>query len=223
MSGSAPVGWDPSGALASAVGGGLLTGILRSARWEVWGSEHFEGWWGMGKPVIFTLWHGRLIPCSYYYRHRGLATLISRHRDGDLIARVVERWWGYRAVRGSSSRGGAPALRQIVRLLRDGTAVALTPDGPRGPRQTMKLGPLLAAQMAGVPIIPSTAGASRGWWIEGWDRFLIPRPFSRAIVAMGEPLHVPAEAGAQELAALASDLEGRMNELTARVDAALTR
>lgn len=203
------------------VGGGLLTGMLRSVRWDLWGGEHFESTWGAGQPVIFALWHGRLIPCSFFYRNRGLATLISQHRDGDLIARVVEGWWGYRAVRGSSSRGGARALRQIVRILRGGTAVAVTPDGPRGPRQKMKLGPLLAAQMAGVPIIPSTAGASAGWWLESWDRFLVPKPFSRAIVALGEPMRVPPDAGEAEIAALATELESRMNELTARVDAAV--
>src|SRR5690606_8758609 len=138
----------------------------------------YDEWTVPGKPAIYLLWHGRLLPCSYYHRHHGLATLISRHRDGDYIAGVVQRW-GFRTIRGSSSRGGAAALLQMERLLRDGVSLAITPDGPRGPRQKMKPGPLYAAQRAGVPVIPVTAGCSRAWWFEGWDRFMVPQPFAR--------------------------------------------
>lgn len=203
--------------LISTLGGGLLTGLMRTTRYERSGTEHYDAWLGSGRPAIYVLWHGRLLPCSWYHRNRGLATLISRHRDGDYIAGVVERW-GFRAVRGSSSRGGAAALLQMVRLLRDGISLAVTPDGPRGPRQKMKAGPLFAAQRAGVPLIPVTAGTGSAWWFEGWDRFLVPRPYARLRLAYGEPLFVPAEAGAEEVERLAGELEARLNALTERVD-----
>ncbi len=190
---------------------------MRTTRWETVGYEHFRSL--EGRACVFLLWHGRLLPCSYRHRHQGVATLISQHRDGDYIAGVVERWWGFHAVRGSSSRGGTAALREIVRVLRRGTAVAITPDGPRGPRQKMKPGPILAAQLAGVPLIPVSAGASSGWWLGGWDRFLIPRPFSRIRIVYGEPVMVPRDADEREVERLAHQMEARLDELTRAADA----
>ncbi|HEX6925478.1 MAG TPA: lysophospholipid acyltransferase family protein [Longimicrobiaceae bacterium] len=203
--------------IVSRLGGTLLTTLMRTTRFERSGVQYYDAWIGSGRPAIYVLWHGRLLPCAYYHRHHGLATLISRHRDGDYIAGVVEKW-GFRVVRGSSSRGGASALLQMVRLLREGVGLAVTPDGPRGPRQKMKTGPLFAAQRAGVPLIPVTAGTRQAWWFEGWDRFLVPRPFARIHLAYGEPLFVPPEAGESEIQRLAAQLEQSLNELTARVD-----
>lgn len=207
--------------LVSGVGGGALTAMLRTTRWTVRNREHYDRWWGARRPAVFALWHSRLLPCSYYHRGEGLATLISQHRDGDYIAGVVEGWWGYRAVRGSSSRGGSAALREIVRVLKQGTAMAITPDGPRGPRQRMKPGLLLAAQIAGVPVIPTTAGASHGWWMNSWDRFLVPKPFSRIVMEYGEPVFVPRSAGQEEVGRIGEEVERRLNEMTARIDAEL--
>lgn len=205
--------------IVSRVGGGLLTTLMRTTRYERTGTEHYDAWLGGGRTAIYVLWHGRLLPCSWLHRHQGLATLISRHRDGDYIAGVVERW-GFHAVRGSSSRGGAAALLQMVRLLRAGVPLAVTPDGPRGPRQKMKSGPLFAAQRAGVPLVPVTAGTEQAWWIEGWDRFMVPHPFARIRLAYGEPMFVPADADAAEVERLTAELEARLNDLTEQVDGA---
>jgi lysophospholipid acyltransferase (LPLAT)-like uncharacterized protein len=207
--------------LVAGLGGGALTALLGTVRWTIRGREHYDRWWGSRRPVVFALWHGRLLPCSYYHRGQDLATLISQHRDGDYIAGVVEGWWGYRAVRGSSSRGGTAALRGIVKVLREGSAMAITPDGPRGPRQRMKPGLLVAAQLAGVPVIPVSAGASRAWWIEGWDRFLIPKPFSHVVMEYSEPVEIPRSAGEAEVEAISAEIEARLNEMTTRIDAEL--
>lgn len=204
--------------LVGGLGGGALTALMKTVRWTITGREHYDAWWGARRPVIFALWHGRLLPCSFYHRGEGLATLISQHRDGDYIAGVVESWWGFRAIRGSSTRGGSAALRGIVRALKRGTAVAITPDGPQGPRQKMKPGPLLAAQMAGVPIIPVSAGGGPAWWAEGWDRFLIPRPFSRIHLFYGEPMFVPRDLDPAGVDRLTLELEDRLNALTSIVD-----
>lgn len=206
----------------AAVGGGLLTGLMRTTRIEFWNLDIYERWWGAGKPVIFVLWHGRLLPCSFARRHQRLATLISQHRDGDYIAGVVEGWWGYHAIRGSSSRGGTAAMRDMVKTLRRGTAIAVTPDGPRGPREKMKLGPLIAAQLAGVPIIPATAGCDRAWWVGGWDRFLIPKPFSRIRMMFGEPIFIARDQAQADLEAVATDIEDRLKEMTSMVDRSWT-
>lgn len=214
----APPGWKLR--LGSAAGGALLTALMSTVRWEVEGREHYDAWIGSGRTALYVLWHGRLLPCSYFHRHQGLATLISRHRDGDYIARVVEGW-GFRAIRGSSSRGGVPAVRRMVHLLRQGVPLAVTPDGPRGPMRRIKVGPLRAAQLAGVPLVPVTAGADRAWWFGGWDRFLVPRPFARIRLRYGEPVWVPREAPPEEVERLATVLEERLNRLTEEVDAAV--
>lgn len=202
-------------AIASA-GGGLINALLKTTRFEVEGREHFDRTWGAGRPVLFALWHGRLLPCSYYHRGEGLATLISQHRDGDYIAAIVEGW-GFETIRGSSSRGGSAALRQMVRTLRR-TALAVTPDGPRGPREKVKPGLIAAAQLAQVAIIPVSAGTDRAWWFEGWDRFLIPKPFSTIRLRYGEPIEVPGDSDPENAELLIARVEEELNRLTELVD-----
>lgn len=204
--------------LASGVGGRALDALLATCRWHRDGAEHFQALWERGRPVIFVLWHGRLLPCTYRHRGQGLVTLISRHRDGDLIAGVVEGRWGYRAVRGSSSRGATHALRELLRAVRGGRSVAITPDGPRGPREQMKMGPVLLAQRTGAPLIPVASGADRAWWFGGWDRFLVPKPFARLRIRYGAPIEVPRTADADALEAVRLRTEIALRELREKVD-----
>lgn len=203
--------------LVAGAGGGLLSALLDTCRVEQKGTDNFERFHREGRPVVFVLWHGRLLPCTYWNRHQELVTLVSQHRDGEYIARIVERW-GYTAVRGSSSRRGAGALRELVRHVRGGRSLAITPDGPRGPRQKIKAGALLAAQLSGAPMIPAAGGASRAWWFGSWDRFLVPKPFARVRLVYGEPVWVPRDADEAELERIAGEVEVRLNALTALVD-----
>jgi lysophospholipid acyltransferase (LPLAT)-like uncharacterized protein len=205
-------------AIGARAAGRLLDAILGTVRFEVTGRERFAAGREQG-PVIFMVWHGRLLPLTYLHRAEGLVALISRSADGEVIARVVEHW-GYQVVRGSSSRGGTVALRELVRHARAGRSLAITPDGPRGPRQKMKPGALLAAQLTGAPLIPSAAGTARAWWFEGWDRFLVPKPFARIHVAYGAPVVVPRDADAAELARIGGAVEESMNGLVRAVDQA---
>lgn len=201
----------------SRTGGAFLTGILRTCSIRILGEPTFRRFRDAGKPVIFTLWHGRLGPCTYMHRDQGIVALISQHRDGEYIARLVERW-GYETARGSSSRGGTGALRQLVRSLREGKSVAITPDGPRGPRERVKPGAVILAQLSGAPLIPLAGAADRGWWFGSWDRFLIPKPFSRVCIAYGEPLLVPRAASPEELEGWVREAEVRIQAVTRRVD-----
>ena len=205
--------------LVAGAGGGVLRGLLETCRVQHRGIRNFEQFYERGRPVVFVLWHGRLLPCTYFNRHQRLVTLVSQHRDGEYISRIVEGW-GYTTVRGSSSRRSAGALRELVRHVRAGRSLAITPDGPRGPREVMKPGALLAAQLSGAPIIPAAGGASRAWWFEGWDRFMIPQPFSRVRIAYGEPVHVPREAGEKELEEISAVVQARLGELVRLVDSA---
>jgi lysophospholipid acyltransferase (LPLAT)-like uncharacterized protein len=206
--------------VAAGAGGRMITALLGTATFETEGEENFLRFQREGRPVVFVLWHGHLLPLSYHHRHQGIATLVSRSADGEIIARIVESW-GYTTVRGSSSRGGSAAIRPLARHLRAGRTVAITPDGPRGPRQKMKPGALRIAQLGGAPIIPIVGAASRGWWAAGgWDRFLIPKPFARLRLAYGEPHFVPARADDMELARIAGEVEAALNELAARTEGA---
>ncbi|HEY0305629.1 MAG TPA: DUF374 domain-containing protein, partial [Longimicrobiales bacterium] len=135
---------------AGAFGKHLLDALLATVQFRVLTPEPYRELASAGG-VIYTLWHGRLLPLTYYHRRQNIATLISQSSDGEYIARVVERW-GYTAIRGSSSRGGSGALREMVRLARAGRSMAITPDGPRGPRQQLKPGVLTLAQLTSQPM-----------------------------------------------------------------------
>ncbi len=141
-------------------------------------------------PTIFAFWHRSLLVCAHRFRKRGIAILISRSFDGELIARTVELL-GFRAVRGSSSRGGAAGLRGMAQAYADGCICAFTADGPRGPSMIAKPGATQLAKLVNAPWIGAFyALPERAWELKSWDRFLIPKPFSRVFVSF--PAHVPA-------------------------------
>lgn len=190
--------------------------LFATARFEVVQTPA-EGIAPVRRPVIFVLWHGRLLPLAYLHRGQGIATLISRSADGEYIARVMERW-GYLTARGSSSRGGGPALRELVRAAQAGHSVAITPDGPRGPRERMKPGALTAARLSGLPLVPAAAGTDRAWWPGAWDRFLVPKPFARIRIAYGEAIPVPRDADGPSLERIAGQVQASLDAIMHVVD-----
>jgi lysophospholipid acyltransferase (LPLAT)-like uncharacterized protein len=133
-------------------------GALTSIRYE--GAEIVEKLHRDGRRVVFAFWHNRQLMMPLAYRGSGAYVLVSRHRDGELIARIAARF-GIRAVRGSSTRGGAAALRELIRVGRSGADLAVTPDGPKGPRYVAKLGVVQLAKATGLPIVPVTFGCSK--------------------------------------------------------------
>ncbi len=142
-------------------------------------------------PTVFAFWHESLLSCAYRFRGLGIAILISRSFDGELIARTVERL-GFVAVRGSSSRGGAAGLRGMAAAYGAGRICAFTADGPKGPRRTARPGPVQLARLTGAPAIGCFhAEPERAWRLRSWDRFAIPRPFTT--VCFGWAAHVPPE------------------------------
>lgn len=195
----------------------LLGGLMGSTRFEVHGAAHHRDLRSTGRPCIFVLWHGRLLPLGYLHRGEGVVALISRSNDGEYLAELL-RHWDFVPVRGSSSRGGSAALRELIGHARAGRSIAITPDGPRGPRQRLKSGVLVAAQLTGLPLVPVAAGASRGWWFGGWDRFLVPQPLARIRVAYGEPVEVPRDLTPEAQADLMTRVEAELNRLTSWVD-----
>ena len=133
-------------------------------------------------PTVYAFWHRSLLACAYRFRGLGIAILISRSFDGELIARTVERL-GFVAVRGSSSRGGSAGLRGMAQAYADGRRCAITADGPRGPVFRAKPGTAQLAELVGAPWVGAFyALPARAWVLKSWDRFLIPMPFSRVVM-----------------------------------------
>ena len=181
-----------------------------------------EALWRDPRAVIYIVWHGRILIVPWLYRRlrrsrgaRAPLVLVSRSRDGELGTRYV-RWFGLSVVRGSSSRGGGTALRALVTAIRDGIDVAIVPDGPRGPSEQLQGGVVALAALTGAPVVPLAVGASPARRLSSWDRFLVPVPFARCVLAFGTPVRVDRDAGRVQAG---KELEQALAEVTARADA----
>jgi lysophospholipid acyltransferase (LPLAT)-like uncharacterized protein len=176
-----------------------------------------------GKPVagnyIAALWHNRLLLISFvlkkFFPDRPGAGLISASRDGDLIADVTQRF-GFDVVRGSSSRMGAAALLELSNVLSSGHDVLITPDGPRGPAYELGPGIIFLAQKTGAPIVPINMEYSSCWRVKSWDRFIIPRPFARVRVIIGQPHRIRSTSTPEELENERLRLQNAMMSLVER-------
>jgi len=166
-----------------------MQALAATWRIRVHGAEHLRGLREARRPFVFVLWHSRILPLLYHHRREEVVLLISRHRDGQYLANLAERW-GYRSVRGSTKRGGEVGLLGVVRALQGGAVVAITPDGPRGPAEQVQPGAVAAAQHAGAALLPIGARPSSAWWLGSWDRMCIPKPFARVDIVYGPPIEV---------------------------------
>lgn len=168
-----------------------------------------------GERFIYAFWHQRQVFFTWSHRDVSAAVLVSKSRDGEMIARTMELS-RIGAVRGSSSRGGAAAAREMVEILRSGRDVGITPDGPRGPAREVKEGAVRVAQLSGMPIIPiANALSNKVEFAKAWDRFQAPLPFGRSVVIYGEPVRV---AAGDDLAAKAAELKAALDALTDEAD-----
>jgi lysophospholipid acyltransferase (LPLAT)-like uncharacterized protein len=198
--------------------------VYATTRWQVIGSEHANNQWDNHQPFILSFWHGRLLMIPAIWRRDArMNMLISQHRDGELIARAMDPF-GIGTIRGSAAKtgkaekGGAGALRVILRQLKAMEYVGITPDGPRGPRMRASAGIIAAARLARVPILPVTYAVKRRRVINSWDRFILPWPFNRGVYLWGDPIDVYSdETETPEQAALR--LETVMNDLCNQADA----
>lgn len=175
---------------ASAAGALVVRALGVTWRVDRSGIEGLDAEIARGQRCIFAFWHARLLPLVWTHRGRGIVVLVSRHRDGELITRVIERM-GFATARGSSTRGGEEGVMDMLRLAKEGRLLAITPDGPRGPALRLKPGLVYLASRTGLPVVPVAAAARRSFRLRSWDRFRVPRPFTRVVVAYGEPIAVP--------------------------------
>jgi len=170
-----------------------------------------------GENIIMSFWHARFLMMPETYKGNGISLLISQHEDGQMLARAMELF-GYSSIRGSTTRGGTKALREMVRAVKDGSDIAITPDGPKGPRHVAQNGAVVLAKMTGAPMCPVTYNVS--WRIEfgSWDRFIFPHMFTKGVFIWGEPIYVDKDADKDELETKRLELENELKRITNQAD-----
>lgn len=185
---------------------GLLT------RYEVRGEGHLASVEAGGKIPIYTFWHDRIFLATHFWRDRKIVVITSKSFDGEYIARFIQRF-GYGAIRGSSSKGGARALVEMIKTMRRGHPMAFTVDGPRGPRYEAKPGPVILAKKTGNPILPFVIEAKKFWAVKSWDRMHVPKPFTHALTIIGEPIYVDADADDAKIESKLIELQHTLDDL----------
>jgi lysophospholipid acyltransferase (LPLAT)-like uncharacterized protein len=203
--------------VAAVVGPALLTLALRALgatlRLRLVDNGGLMARWERGEQVIVAFWHNRLIVMPLVARDAPICILVSHHRDGEIATQALGAW-GINTVRGSASRGAVGGFLRLVEAYRRGYNLAVIPDGPRGPRYAAKPGVIRLAKATGAPIYPVSYAASRALRLRSWDELLIPLPFARVTVMVGEPMAVSRHAGSEELEEHRQSLETRLAELT---------
>ena len=183
----------------------------RSWRYTLLGAERRAHALERGKGVILALWHGRMMLAIPPYRGQDMTILVSGSEDGNMSEALLEGY-GYRIIRGSSSKGGARALRAMLEALDAGSTVVVTPDGPRGPRHSMNPGVAWMARATGFAVLPAGFAADRAWKLASWDRYAIPKPFARVVLAYGEPVCIDRESSPRDLERATEQIRERLLE-----------
>jgi lysophospholipid acyltransferase (LPLAT)-like uncharacterized protein len=209
-----------AGVVVPGFGAALVRALGATLRLRVSGADGVAPLWAEGRPLVYAVWHGRILMmpwCAARLRRRGARTvtvLASRSRDGELVARFA-RAFGLGVVRGSSSRGGAIALRALAAAVGRGEDVVIVPDGPRGPARRLQPGAVALAALTAAPVVPLGFSARPARRLATWDRFLVPAPFARAALVLGAPVAVARDADRE---AARRAVEGALEDATAAAD-----
>ena len=172
-----------------------------------------------GQVPIYASWHQRFFPgIAFFARRKPISVMISQSKDGELISRIVNQL-GWHPVRGSSSRGGKKALREVYTLAKKGYKIAHIVDGPRGPQSVVKPGLIIISMDSGMPIIPTIISAEKKWVFNSWDRFIVPKPFSRVIIRFGDEINVPKDLSGLAFEKKRSGVEDTLKKLYMETDA----
>lgn len=191
----------------------VVRALTSTWTWKVSGADHVDAVTNAGHHPILALWHGRILAATPYFANRGIVAMASENFDGEWIARLLGKF-GYGAARGSTSRGGPAALRQLVRDVR-AHGVAFTLDGPRGPAEVAQPGAVWLAKATGQPLLPFHSEGASAWTLNSWDRTQIPRPFTTVAMAIQTPIYVPRDADADALEAYRRELEAALKSARA--------
>jgi lysophospholipid acyltransferase (LPLAT)-like uncharacterized protein len=192
----------------------LIRLIYATMRIRVEGNEVMPNLVREEQGFVGIFWHGRMLMIPFLYPGKCLHILISSHRDGEIMARVLE-CFGFRLVRGSSGKSGKGALLEMIHLLKQNRDLGIATDGPRGPAEVLKPGVAQLARLSGKPVVPIAFAASRCTRMKSWDRFAIPHPFSRGVFVVGEPLYYRE---GEEQEQFRQRAEAALHQVTARAD-----
>lgn len=176
----------------------LVVVVNLTLRLQVFGEEKVKELRQQGKSLVFAFWHGKMLVPLYYFRQRGYYGLASESDDGEYVSRVLKKL-GWQVIRGSTSRGSVRSLLKLIKALKRGEHVAITPDGPRGPRHETKLGTVYLAKKSDSLIIPVGVAFANKKIISSWDRFNLPYPFTKGVLYFGEAIAVDGEAEQAEM------------------------
>ena len=192
--------------------------VYRTGDWRTINGDVPAWFWDHGKPFLAAFWHGRflMMPCCW---RKGVTNrvLVSEHGEGPLITDMISHF-GLDTVRGSTTEGGATAVRAMVRAINQGACATITPDGPHGPPMQAAQGIISVARMSGVPIIPMSFSARHCLRLKGWDSLILPRPFTRGVHIWGRPIHVRRRASEFEIRTARAALEFQLRAITAQAD-----
>ena len=201
--------------LISTVGYPIIASLGSTFRWRVDGADRYQRVVGGGRQPIMAFWHGRILPATVYFKRRGIVVITSENFDGQWIAGIIERF-GYGTARGSTSRGAVKALVQLKRDMAAGKPAAFTIDGPRGPARVAQPGAIWLAKATGNPIVPFHIESDRYWTANSWDRTMVPKPWARVAIAIGEPMEIDPRADEAAVEAGRLELESRLTSLERR-------
>ncbi|WP_085783919.1 lysophospholipid acyltransferase family protein [Candidatus Nucleicultrix amoebiphila] len=197
--------------------------VYNTIQWKRIGFENIQPLWDSKEPIIVCFWHNRLMmTCFAWESEKPFHMLISAHPDGQLIAGTVAHY-GIRTIAGSSSKGGAQALRSILKVLKNGHAIGITPDGPRGPRFKVAEGLLTIARLSGAKIIPVTFAVSRRKLLSSWDRLVLPFPFGKGVLMYGSPFTLPSHLNKNEMEEVRVNFERELTQLVHKADGMVGR
>jgi lysophospholipid acyltransferase (LPLAT)-like uncharacterized protein len=176
------------------IGSWVMRLLALTLKKEIIGENHLRSAWERGEKVIIPFWHDQLFLLVFGYPGKHAKLLISSSKDGELLARTM-KYFEQDTVRGSSSRGGRAAFKEMLDLCQEKADIVLTPDGPKGPRHVLKDGVVQLARMSGRPVMPMAFVCNRGHRFKSWDRFLFPYPFAHGVYSFGKPLYFDKQEG----------------------------
>lgn len=189
-----------------------ITLLCRTLSFNIRNHEKIKEYQDKNKNYILAFWHGTMLAPWYVHRDKNFAALVSKSKDGALLERVLKPW-NYSVVRGSSHTGGSIALGILIDFAKNEKSVAITPDGPRGPAYKMKPGAVVTAKRSGIPLILLGVGYNRKRELRSWDKFQIPKAFSKVNLVYSDPIEIDPELSYEETSRILLDCECRLNEL----------
>ena len=190
----------------------LVNVLCKTLRTEYKNYAHVEKLIESDKKFVAAFWHGTMLVSWYVFRNRKFAALVSKSKDGELLTKVLKSW-NYEVVRGSSHDGGKQAFETIVAKASANQSVAITPDGPTGPPKKMKAGAVVAAKKSGLPLILVAIENTNAYKLKSWDKFEIPKPFSKVICYFSDPVYIRKDMERDEVSKLISECEIKLNNL----------